>query len=157
MSDSSSPASVTHRHWGRWLLIGLALMLLLGLAWLKWGLDPWLQRKLEQQAAAATHGQYRLRVSSLRTALLARSLHLRGVALRPAAPTLADTLPRLEASLASLDLHGLGLLALLRGRTVPIDSLTLDSLRVHVAALAPLTDPLRRAPRRRERQPGPLG
>ena len=157
MSDSSSPASVTHRHWGRWLLIGLALMLLLGLAWLKWGLDPWLQRKLEQQAAAATHGQYRLRVSSLRTALLARSLHLRGVALRPAAPTLADTLPRLEASLASLDLHGVGLLALLRGRTVPIDSLTLDSLRVHVAALARRPAPPRPAPPLYERQRLRLG
>ena len=54
---------------------GLALLLLLlGLAWLKWGLDPWLRRKLEQQVATRTHGQYRLRVTGLRTELLARSL-----------------------------------------------------------------------------------
>jgi hypothetical protein len=138
-------------------LLGLALLLLLGLAWLKWGLDPWLRRKLEQQVATATHGQYRLQVATLRTRLLARSLHLRGLALRPATPTLADTLPRFEAHLARLDLHGLGLLALLRGRTVPIDSLTLDSLRVHVAALARRPAPPRPAPPLYEQQPLRLG
>ncbi len=130
------------------MLSGLALLLLLGLAWLKWGLDPWLRRKLEQQAAAATHGQYRLQVAALHTEIFSRSLHVRGVALHPSSPTLADTLPRLEGQLASLDLYGVGLLALLRGRTIPIDSLTLDSLRVRVAALARRPAPPRPAPPR---------
>ncbi|MBO2033636.1 hypothetical protein J4D99_19740 [Siccationidurans ginsengisoli] len=129
-------SATTSRPWGRWILLVLGLLLMAALAWLKWGLDPWLRRKLEQQARTQTHGQYTLTVASLRTHLLSRSLHLGGVALRPATPTTADTLPRLTARLASLDLSGVGLLALLRGRTVPIDSLTLDSLRLDVAALA---------------------
>lgn len=132
-------SSAPSRHWGRWLLIGLALVLLAALGWLKWGLDPWLKRKLTEQVARQTNGQYQLSVSDLRTELLARSLHLRGLALRPATPTLADTLPRLEARLARLDLSGVGLLALWRGTTAPIDSLTLDSLRLDVAALAKRT------------------
>jgi hypothetical protein len=136
VSDSSPPATARPRHWGRWLLFGLAALLLAALAWLKWGLDPWLRGKLEAQVATQTHGQYTLAVASLRTRLLARSLYLGGLRLQPATPTLADTLPRLTARLASLDLSGVGLLALLRGRTVPIDSLTLDSLRLDVAALA---------------------
>jgi hypothetical protein len=129
----------------------------LGLAWLKWGLDPWLRRHLEQQVATKTHGQYRLQVADLRTTLLARSLHLRGLALRPTTPTLADTLPHLEAHLASLDLHGVGLLALLRGHTVPIDSLSIDSLRVHVAALPKRPAPPRPTPPLYEQQPLRLG
>jgi hypothetical protein len=106
------------------------------LGWLKWGLDPWLRGKLEKEITTKTHGQYALHVASLRTQLLARSLQLRGVALRPATEQLADTLPHLSLHLARLDLSGVGLLALLRGRTAPIDSLTLDSLHLDVAALA---------------------
>jgi hypothetical protein len=155
--DSSPLKAPTHRPWGRWVLCGLALLLVLGLAWLKWGLDPWLRRKLAQQVATQTHGQYRLHVADLRTSLLARSLHLRGLALRPTTPTLADTLPRLEARLASLDLHGVGLLALWRGHTVPIDSLTIDSLRVQVAALARKPAPRRAAPPLYAQQPLRLG
>jgi hypothetical protein len=132
----TSSATARPRHWGRWLLFGLATLLLAALAWLKWGLDPWLRGKLEAQVATQTHGQYTLAVASLRTRLLARSLHLGGLRLQPATPTLADTLPRITARLAGLDLSGVGLLALLRGHTVPIDSLTLDSLRLDVAALA---------------------
>jgi hypothetical protein len=153
--DSSASDVAARRPWGRWVLYGLALLLLFGLAWLKWGLDPWLRRKLEQQVTTKTHGQYRLQVASLRTEVLARSLHLRGLALRPATPTLADTLPRLEARLASLDLQGVGLLALLRGHTVPIDSLGIDSLRVQVAALA--RRPPRPAPPLYQQQPVRLG
>jgi len=135
--SDSSPASTTRpSHWGRWLALGLATLLLAALAWLKWGLDPWLRGQLEAQVATQTHGQYTLSVTHLRTRLLARSLHLGGISLKPATPTLADTLPRLTARLASLDLSGVGLLALLRGHTVPIDSLTLDSLRLDVAVLA---------------------
>jgi hypothetical protein len=134
--DSSPASTARPSHWGRWLLYGLLALLLAALAWLKWGLDPWLRGKLEKQVTTQTHGQYALSVASLRTHLLARSLHLGGVVLRPATPTLADTLPRLTARLASLDLSGVGLLALLRGHTVPLDSLTLDSLHLDVAALA---------------------
>jgi len=137
VSDSPSPpASPTTHHWGRWALLSLALLGLAALGWLKWGLDPWLRGKLERAVTTRTHGQYALHVAGLRTELLARSLHLRGVALRPTIPNLADTLPRLSLRLARLDLSGVGLLALLRGRTAPIDSLTLDSLRLDVAALA---------------------
>jgi hypothetical protein len=136
VSDSSSAHPARPGHWGRWLLLGLALLLLAALAWLKWGLDPWLRGKLTEQVATQTHGQYALSVGELRTRLLARSLHLGGLHLRPATPTLADTLPRLTARLASLDVSGVGVLALLRGGTVPIDSLILDSLRLDVAALA---------------------
>ncbi|MDO7886787.1 hypothetical protein [Hymenobacter cheonanensis] len=136
MPDSPTPSTTQPGHWGRWVLLGLAVLLLAALAWLKWGLDPWLRGKLEAQVATQTHGQYTLSVASLRTRLLARSLHLDGLRLRPTTANLADTLPRLTARLASLDLSGVGLLALLRGRTVPIDSLTLDSLRLEVAALA---------------------
>jgi hypothetical protein len=155
--DSSPSDAPARRPWGRWVLYGLALLLLLGLAWLKWGLDPWLRRKLEQQATTKTHGQYRLQVAALRTDLLARSLHLRGLALRPATPTLADTLPRLEARLASLDLHGVGLLALVRGGTLPLDSLIIDSLRVHVAALPRRPAPARPALPLYQQQPLRLG
>ncbi|MDJ0366990.1 hypothetical protein QMK33_17715 [Hymenobacter sp. H14-R3] len=138
-----APSAATGCHWVRWLLAGLALVILAALSWLKWGLDPWLRRQLTQQVTKQTHGQYTLAVNDLRTELLARSLHLRGVVLRPATPTLADTLPRLEARLARLDLHGVGLLALWRGTTAPIDSLTLDSLRLEVAALARRPAPAR--------------
>jgi hypothetical protein len=132
-----SAASPTHgHHWGRWLLLALGLLLLAALGWLKWGLDPWLRRQLTKQVTRQTHGQYALTVSDLQTALLARSLHLRGLVLRPTTATLADTLPRLTAHLARLDLSGVSLLALWRGRQAAIDSLTLDSLRLDVAALA---------------------
>lgn len=137
VSESSPPsASPATHHWGRWLLLSLALLVLAALGWLKWGLDPWLRGKLERAVTTQTHGQYALHVAGLRTALLARSLHLRGILLRPSTGQLADTLPRLTAHLARLDLSGVGLLALLRGRTAGIDSLTLDSLRLDVAALA---------------------
>ncbi len=136
--SESTPPSVqpaTH-HWGRWALLGFVLLILVALGWLKWGLDPWLRGKLEKEVTTKTHGQYALHVAGLYTQLLARSLQLRGVTLRPTTPNLADTLPRLSLHLARLDVSGVGLLALLRGHTAPIDSLTLDSLHLDVAALA---------------------
>jgi hypothetical protein len=123
-------------HWGRWLLSALGLLLLAaGLAiWL--GLDPWLRRTLEQQVSKQTHGQYRLAIGHLETRLWARTLHLRTIELRPATAQVADTLPNVTLRLAHLDLYGVGLLAWLRGHTIPIDSLILDSGRVQVLALA---------------------
>jgi len=122
-----------HRRWGRWLLGGLAL--LLGLAALGTQLlDPWLRRTLEKQVSRQTHGQYRLRVGSLRTSLWQRAVRLRHLRLRPAA-AVADTLPRLCLDVARLRLTGVGLWALLRRQVVPIDSLVMDSVRLQVLAL----------------------
>lgn len=136
---AAAPASSARIRWWRWVWRGLAgLAVLAGLAllaiWL--GLDPWLRRTLEKQVTQKTHGQYQLAIGSLATSWAPRALHLRRVVLRPTGRPLADTLPRLSLYLGRLDLHGLGLLALLRGRTVPLDSLVLDSLRVQVLALA---------------------
>jgi len=135
-NSPTPPLALATHHWGRWLLFGLALLVLAAVGWLKWGLDPWLRGKLEKTVTTQTHGQYALRVAGLRTELLARSLHLRGVVLHPATEQVADTLPRLSLRLARLDLSGVDLVALLRGRTALIDSLTLDSLRLDGAALA---------------------
>jgi hypothetical protein len=115
---------------------GLAALVVAGTLAVLFGLDPWLRRKLEKTVAEQTHGQYQLHVSSLETKLGARALHLRGLELRPTKATVADTLPYLALHLGRLDLSGVGLLALLRGHTVPLDSLTLDSLQVRVLALA---------------------
>ena len=120
--------------WVRWTL-ALLLTAATGLALLVLALDPWLRRTLEKQVTQVTHGQYRLDIGSLRTRLWARSLHLQRLVLRPAG-AVADTLPVATVQLAQLDLHGVGLLALLRGQVVPVDSLVLDSLLVQVAALA---------------------
>jgi len=156
--DSPAPLPAARPiHWGRWLLLGVTLLLLAGLGWLKWGLDPWLHRQLTKQVATRTHGQYALKIASLETSLWTRSLHLRGVALHPATPTLADTLPRLRLRLARLDLRGVGLLALWRGTTAPIDSLTLDSLWLDVAALARRPAPHRAAPPFYQKHPLRLG
>ncbi|WP_141765602.1 hypothetical protein, partial [Hymenobacter coccineus] len=129
-ATSAPPAP--KRHWLRRGLWGLGLLgaLLVLAVWL--GLDPWLRRTLEQQVTKQTHGQYRLAISSLRTRLLPRAVHLRGLDLRPTGAALADTLPRLHLRLARLDLSGVGLLALLRGQTVPLDTLVLDSLHLRV-------------------------
>jgi hypothetical protein len=133
---ANSPSPTPSRHWRRWLLASLGLLGLAGVLAVWLGLDPWLRRTLEQQVATRTHGQYRLTIGHLQTKLGARAIHLRGVALRPATATVADTLPRLRLQLARLDLSGIGLLALLRGKTIPLDSLVLDSLHVQMLALA---------------------
>ena len=136
MSISLTPAAPARHRWAWWVLGGLAVLLVGGSLAVVFGLDPWLRGKLEKTVAEKTHGQYKLEISSLKTSLVSRALHLRGLALRPATATLADTLPRVQLRLARLDLSGVGLLALLRGQTVPLDSLVLDSLRVQVLALA---------------------
>ncbi|MFC7668304.1 hypothetical protein ACFQT0_13640 [Hymenobacter humi] len=65
-------------------------------------------------------------------------MRLRHVRLRPAA-TVADTLPRVRLDVAQLNITGVGLLALLRKGTVPIDSVVLDSARIELLALAKAT------------------
>jgi hypothetical protein len=122
--------------WGRKLLLSLLLLVGVGALAIWLGLDPWLRRTLEKQVAKQSHDQYALTIGALETKLLARTLHLRSVELRPTTPTLADTLPRVHLRLARLDISGVGLLAALRGQTIPVDSLTLDSVRLDVAALA---------------------
>ena len=129
------------RRWGRWLLAGLALVVALGLGALQL-LDPWLRRTLEQQVSTQTHGQYRLRIGALHTSLWQRAIRLQHLRLRPAA-ALADTLPRLRLDVARLNATGVGLWALLRKGTVPIDSVVVDSARLEVLALA--TKPPRNA------------
>lgn len=123
------------RHWGRWLLGTLGLLLGTGLLALLLALDPWLRRTLEQQVATQTHGQYRLQIGDLRTRLWQRAIRLRGLRLRPA-PTVADTLPRVRLDVARLHITGVGLWTLLRKGIVPIDSVVLDSTRIEVLALA---------------------
>ncbi|WP_019947834.1 hypothetical protein [Hymenobacter aerophilus] len=122
------------RHWGRWLLAALVVLAVAGFAASRY-LDPWLHKKLEQQVAAQTRGQYRLRVGELHTSFWQRAIRLRRVRLRPA-ETVADTLPRVRLDVARLSIRGIDLLALLRKGVVPIDSVVLDSARIDVLALA---------------------
>ena len=129
---SETPAP--RRHWGRWLLgiVGMLVVLVLVAMQL---LDPWLRRTLEKQVAQQTHGQYRLQVGALHTSLWQRTIWLRGLQLRPAT-VVADTLPRLRLDVARLNVTGVGLWSLLRKQLVPIDSVVLDSARIEVLALA---------------------
>jgi hypothetical protein len=124
----------SRRRWVWWLL-GIAALLLIATLVAQRLLDPWLRRKLEQQVAAQTHGQYRLQVGTLHTSLWQRAIRLSGLRLRPAT-AVADTLPRVRLDVAQLDVTGIGLLALLRKGVVPIDSVVLDSARIEVLALA---------------------
>ncbi|WP_210517248.1 hypothetical protein [Hymenobacter terricola] len=141
----AAPAPRPRRHWGRWLLGALALLVVLVLVALQL-LDPWLRRTLEKQVTKQTHGQYRLQVGALHTSLWHGAIRLRNLRLRPAA-TVADTLPRVRLDVARLNVTGVGLWALLRKQLVPIDSVVLDSAHIQVLALArkptkPATQPL---------------
>ena len=133
-SASVATPARSQRRWLGWLLGVAAVLLVLTLV-AQQLLDPWLRRKLEQQVAAQTHGQYRLQVGALHTSLWQRAIRLSGLRLRPAA-TVADTLPRVRLDVAQLDVTGIGLLGLLRKGVVPIDSVVLDSARIEVLALA---------------------
>lgn len=113
-SDSTAPGRSRNR-WLWWLFGGLAGLLLGATLAVLFGLDPWLRRKLEKTVAEQTHGQYRLRVGSLKASLGARAVHLRGLELRPATAAVADTLPYLALRLGRLDLSGVSLLVPLRG------------------------------------------
>ena len=123
------------RRRGLWWLLGVAAALATLTLAAQHLLDPWLRQQLEQQVAAQTHGQYHLRVGTLRTSLWQRAIRLGGLRLRPAA-VVADTLPRVRLDVAQLNITGVGLLALLRKGVVPVDSVVLDSARIEVLALA---------------------
>lgn len=121
--------------WGRWLLfllLGLALVIGVGLTVF---LDPWLRRTLERQVAEGSHGRYQLHIAGLHTSLWRGSAVLSGVQLRTVAPaTDSARLPAVRLALSHLRVSGIGLLALVRRREVPIDSITLDSLTLRLAA-----------------------
>ncbi|GAA4354983.1 hypothetical protein GCM10023185_17370 [Hymenobacter saemangeumensis] len=127
-----------------WWLLGTLLLVAGLLALARHWLDPWLRRKLEQQVSQQTQGQYRLQVAGLETSLWERAVRLRGLRLRPAG-AVADTLPRLRLDVGRLHLTGVGLLALLRRGTVPLDSVVLDSVRLQLLALP--AQPTRKAGR----------
>ena len=131
---ADSAAVPRPRRWGRGLLIGGVLAILLALIALQL-LDPWLRRTLEKQVAQQTHGQYRLEISGVHTSLWQGTIRLWGLRLRPAA-VVADSLPRLRLDVARLNITGMSLWALLRKKQVPIDSVVLDSTRIEVLALA---------------------
>ncbi|MBX0288920.1 DUF748 domain-containing protein [Hymenobacter sp. HSC-4F20] len=136
MPDVTTPPAPPRR-WGRGLLLLLVLLGgLLGVG-LTFFLDPWLRRTLEQQVATSSHGRYHLHITELRTHLWRRGLTLRGLQLSTLPATSSDTatLPHLRLTLGRVQVNGIGLLALLRRQEVPVDSITLDSLRVHLAAL----------------------
>ncbi|GGG47968.1 hypothetical protein [Hymenobacter glacieicola] len=125
------------RHWGRWLLLGLGLLGLLAGLGVPFLLDPWLRRTLEEQVSKRSKGRYQLRVTQLHTSLWRRSATLHGLRLRTATTSSPDSLsqPRLQLALGRLSVSGVGLLALLQRHEVLVDSITLDSLTVHLAAL----------------------
>lgn len=60
--------ALPRRHWSRWLLGGLILVILLGLVALQF-LDTWLRPTFKQQVTIQTHGQYHLQISALHTSL----------------------------------------------------------------------------------------
>lgn len=135
----SAPAALPappRRRWGRWLLLlllGLGLVIGVGLTFF---LDPWLRRSLEQQVTESSHGRYQLRVARLRTSLWQGSTELSGVRLRTVAPSSDSVrLPAVRLALGQVRVSGVGLLALVRRREVPIDSIALTSLTLRLLAL----------------------
>ncbi|MFD2785535.1 AsmA family protein [Hymenobacter rubripertinctus] len=140
--SASRAASALRRHWGRWA-VGLLAVLVVGVwAAVTFLLDPWLQRQLEEKARTASQGRYQLRVGSLRTSLLRRraevgQVHLRTVSAGPG----SARLPRLEFTLGRVLVEEVGVWALLRGQEVPIGSIRLDSVAVDLARLPQTTDP----------------
>ncbi|RSK48821.1 AsmA family protein [Hymenobacter rigui] len=138
-SAAASALTVTsapRHHWGRWLVIGILLLAVLGWAGLTFWLDPWLQRTAEQQVRTVSHGRYQLRIGRLRTHLWplgaeARNIHLRTVASTPD----SLKLPRVELAVRRLRIAGVSWGALLRRSEVPVDSIALDSATVQLSRL----------------------
>ncbi|MCB2377476.1 hypothetical protein LGH70_07780 [Hymenobacter sp. BT635] len=114
----------------------LLLLVLLGLSALL--LDPWLRRTLEQQVARKSQGRYQLRIGDLHTSLLTGTLRLQNIRLRPAADSglwQQAKLPRLLADVREVRLTGIGLLALVRGAEVPIDTVLVAGTQLRVLQL----------------------
>lgn len=113
-------------------------LLLLGILVAIAGLDSWLRQALKKQVSRQTYGAYQLRIGSLRTHFWPRTLALAGVQLAPdpqwSGPWPA-TLPRLQLTIGSVRLSGIGLLSLLRGGVVPVDSLVLRAASLRLTAL----------------------
>ncbi|GAB2474309.1 hypothetical protein GCM10011375_24660 [Hymenobacter qilianensis] len=101
-------------------------------------LDPWLRRTLERQVTTASKGYYQLQIGELKTSLWHRSLTLRGLRLRSAAtPANHSRLPRLRADVELVRLQGIGLLALLRRKEVPLDTVLVQNARLGVGKMPP--------------------
>ena len=133
---ASYAASALRRHWGRWLLGLLAVLVVTVWAAITFLLDPWLQRTLQEKVHTASQGRYQLRIGSLRTSLLRRRAEVRRAHLHTvAAGPDSARLPRLELALGRVRVEDVGLWALLRGQEVPIGSIRLDSVAVHLARL----------------------
>ena len=121
--------------WGKWLLAAAVVVsLLVGAMTLL--LDPWLRRTLEQQVTKASEGYYQLRVGELRTSLWNRSVTLRNIRLRShSSPN--QRLPRLRADVGEVRVRGVVLLALLRRKIVPLDTVLVQNVRLRVGKMPP--------------------
>ncbi len=133
-SSSAETQTLSSRRWPWWL--AGALLLLTGGLLIAFALDPWLRRQLEQAVSTQTHGAYRLRVGGLTTRLVAGSVTLRDVRLRPArAITAADSLPILALDLPVFQLTGIDLWALVRKREQHLNKLIISGLRLRLDSL----------------------
>lgn len=126
--------SASRRRRGHWLL-ALAGLLAVGIwAGLTFWLDPWLGGMLEDKVQTASHGRYQLRIGELHTSLWHRRAELHTLHLRTIGST-ADSvrLPRVEATLGTLQIAGVGLWQLLRRGEVPLDSVALDAVTLQLS------------------------
>ena len=136
-----APAHHAPWRWLRWIVGGVAVLLLL-LATALLTLDLWLRPLLEKQVATQSHGQYELRIGGLHTSLLAGSVRLRNVRLRTsttrrAALDSASRLPQLRLDLGRLDVTGIGLWQAVKRDVVPVAYVGVDSLCVRLTSTLP--------------------
>ncbi|WP_460614656.1 AsmA family protein [Hymenobacter seoulensis] len=131
---SASPTA--QKHWGRWLLLGLGVLVVAVVVGLTFFLDPWLRSTLEKQVAKRSQGRYHLRIGELRTSLWQQTIRLRHIQIRTVGTTPDSArMPRLRLAVGRLEVGSVGLLALLRGKQVPIDSVVLDSVALRLLGL----------------------
>lgn len=133
ITSSTLVISAHSRPWLRWGSGIVLLLVVLAGVGLQYWLDPWLLRTLEQQVAEQSDNQYQLRVEVLHTHLWQRAVELRGVHLRSAAPSTAAR-AGLRLDVQRLSITGVGLLVLWRRGLVPVDSLVVAGLRLHLPA-----------------------
>ncbi|QKG54543.1 hypothetical protein [Hymenobacter sp. BRD67] len=135
MSVSPQPpiTNSTYRRW-RWVAVVAGVVLLGGLVAARL-LEPWLVRRLGRQVSRQSHGAYRLRIGELRVGFWSRSLEIRRAQLVPVPQSPGGWppgLPHASLSVADIQLSGVGLLALLRGGVVPIDSLVVSDVSLEL-------------------------